>query len=544
MSYLLLTGSTGMLGSYLLRDLLIAREPVAVVVRDRATETAQARIEALIQHWERALQRYLPRPKVIVGNLHEPRLSVATGEQDWLAANCTRVLHCAACVSFQPEPATGEPYRSNLEGTRHVLQLCEQLAVRDFYHVSTAYLGGSEGERHFEQAVDPLTASFRNDYEESKALAEQLVRNAPFLDQPTFLRPSIIVGDSQTGFAASYRGIYTALRLGYLHLLAKLQEGWKLDLDLVREVVEGQFIQLLGLEGSERKDLVPVNWVSQAVLHLVSSPSARGGIYHLTSSEPTRIDAMAEAMIAAALQSLESQKSKKIGIPTALMESVGFREHMETYQPYFSDDPKFDRTNLKREEAPACPALDHETLVRLWRTSIEADFSWRPALAKSSGLEVGEKLASLPSRFPSGRQSAWTDSLLLELSGPGGGGWHIAFEGMSPAAATSRGDLPEESTSPWQPDVYASSATFNALLAQSFDVGHAICTGKLILTGRATEQAGRERLSELLAFLRTTNSKAHRNGHADTNHPLPHNSESHQPSSHGHVVQPPSEFAP
>lgn len=544
MSYLLLTGSTGMLGSYLLRDLLIAREPVAVVVRDRATETAESRIEALIQYWERELHRYLPRPRVIVGNLHQPSLSVASGEQDWLAANCTRVLHCAACVSFQPEPATGEPFRSNLEGTRHVLQLCEQLGVRNFFHVSTAYLGGSDGEKHFEQAVDPEAASFRNDYEESKALAEQLVRSAPFLDEPTFLRPSIIVGDSQTGFAASYRGIYTALRLGYLHLLAKLQEGWKLDLDLVREVVEGQFIQLLGLDGSERKDLVPVDWVSQAVLHLVSSPSARGGTYHLTSAEPTRIDAMAEAMISAALQSLESQTSKKTGIPTALMESVGFREHMETYQPYFSDDPKFDRANLLREEAPPCPALDHETLVRLWRTSIEADFSWRPTLAKSSVLEVGERLASLPSHVRSGGQSAWTEGLSLELSGPGGGCWHIAFEGVSPAAVTSRGGLPEQCTTHWQPDVYASTATFSALVDQSLDVGHAICSGKLVLTGRASEQAGRERLSELLAFLRVTDNRAHLNGHADTNHPLHHNSDSYQPSSHGHVVQPPSEFAP
>ncbi|MEQ8837920.1 MAG: SDR family oxidoreductase, partial [Lacipirellulaceae bacterium] len=429
MSYLLLTGSTGMLGSYLLRDLLIAREPVAVIVRDRATETAQARVEALLQHWERELQRYLPRPKVIVGNLHEPSLGVSDSDQTWLAANCTRVLHSAACVSFQPEPATGEPYRSNLEGTRHVLQLCEQTGIKKFYHVSTAYLGGSEGDKHFEQPVDPQAASFRNDYEKSKAQAEKLVREASFLDHPTFLRPSIIVGDSQTGFAASYRGIDTALRLGYLHLIAKLQEGWKLDLELVREVVEGQFIQLLGLDGSERKDLVPVDWVSQSVLQLMHSPSARGGVFHLTSSDPTRIDTMAEAMIAAALESLESQTSKRAGIPTALMESVGFREHMETYQPYFSDDPKFDRTHLLREEAVPCPTLDHETLVRLWRTSIEADFSWRPAPVKSSTLNIESKLASLPSQLRDDSQVQWTDGLALELSGAGGGSWHVAFAG-------------------------------------------------------------------------------------------------------------------
>ena len=54
---------------------------------------------------------------------------------------------------------------------------------------------------------------FGNIYEESKACGEMLVRQADFLDCYTIFRPSIIVGDSETGFSTTFHGFYTPLRL-------------------------------------------------------------------------------------------------------------------------------------------------------------------------------------------------------------------------------------------------------------------------------------------------------------------------------------------
>ena len=72
MSYLLLTGATGLVGRYLLRDLLAEDVPVAVLCRSNRMESAAQRIEALMQRWERLAGRSLPRPVVLEADLRQP----------------------------------------------------------------------------------------------------------------------------------------------------------------------------------------------------------------------------------------------------------------------------------------------------------------------------------------------------------------------------------------------------------------------------------------------------------------------------------------
>ena len=70
MSYHLLTGATGLLGNYLLRDLLLAGVPVAVIARSDRRQTARQRIEAAMCRWEVDLGRPLTRPVIIFGRGH------------------------------------------------------------------------------------------------------------------------------------------------------------------------------------------------------------------------------------------------------------------------------------------------------------------------------------------------------------------------------------------------------------------------------------------------------------------------------------------
>lgn len=62
MPYVLLTGATGLVGRYLLRDLLSRSERVAVLVRSDKSRTARDRVGALIAHWEQLKGRSLCRP--------------------------------------------------------------------------------------------------------------------------------------------------------------------------------------------------------------------------------------------------------------------------------------------------------------------------------------------------------------------------------------------------------------------------------------------------------------------------------------------------
>ena len=53
--HLLLTGATGLLGSYLVRDLLLDGQPLAVIVRRSRKQDPVARIEGVLRHWELSL---------------------------------------------------------------------------------------------------------------------------------------------------------------------------------------------------------------------------------------------------------------------------------------------------------------------------------------------------------------------------------------------------------------------------------------------------------------------------------------------------------
>src|SRR5437879_5012320 len=128
--YLLLTGSTGLVGQYLLRDLLLQGVPVAVLIRAAGQESAPDRLEQVMTHWESDLGRELPRPVCLEGDITLPVLGLTAEAQRWVGKHCGTVLHNAASLTFFGKDPNNEPWRSNLTGTENVLKFCRQTGVR------------------------------------------------------------------------------------------------------------------------------------------------------------------------------------------------------------------------------------------------------------------------------------------------------------------------------------------------------------------------------------------------------------------------------
>ena len=187
---------------------------MAVLVRPSKSESARQRVETLLRQWELSLETSLPRPVVLEGDLSEIDLGLDNRTLDWIGRHCTSVLHNAASLVFRGDDPDGEPYLSNVEGTRRMLELCRCTGIRQFHHVSTAYVCGLREGRVLESDVD-VGQTPGNVYEKTKLQAEMLVRAADFLDPPTIYRPSIIVGDSQTGYTTTYHGFYAPLKLAH-----------------------------------------------------------------------------------------------------------------------------------------------------------------------------------------------------------------------------------------------------------------------------------------------------------------------------------------
>ena len=366
MSYCLLTGATGLLGSYLLRDGLRHGDRLALLVRPSGSASARERVEDIVARWEHTEATVLPRPVVIEGSLTEVDLGLDGGSRRWIGRHCDRVLHNAASLAFHATPE-GEPYLSNVEGTGRLLELCRDMGIRQFHHVSTAYVCGLRSDRCREAELD-VGQMLGNDYERSKLQAETMVREAPYLDRPTIFRPAIIVGDSESGYTSTFHGFYALLKLA--HTLAR----W-----IARGSTNAEaLISAFQLSGAERKNFVPVNWVSAVMTHVVRQPAHHGKTYHLVARQPLLLCRMAQVIQEAveAYSTLADEDDATRCDGEWFQEA--FKEQLEIYRPYWRDDPEFDYANTAAAAAHLpCPVMDGPMATRLAKHAIESNFGKR-----------------------------------------------------------------------------------------------------------------------------------------------------------------------
>ena len=409
-----LTGATGLLGSYLLKDLLTAGQNVAVFVRGSKTETARSRMETILQYFEKLSGHFLPRPVVIESDLGKENLGISAEWDDWIRQHVDTMLHNAASLEFLHDEKTNEPYRSNVEGTRNVLELCRTHSIKQFHHVSTAYVCGLRGGTVRENELE-CGQKYGNDYEASKATSERAVRDAPFLDKITIYRPAIIVGDSVTGYTPTFHGFYTPLKILYPIIDAK---------DVSEQGVK-EIIAAMGMNGNDEKNFVPVDWISRVMTHIFLRQKLHGNCYHLVPDNRTRIDVMSE-VLAEALSVPKRNASNVSVMPTTpfnLMET--FLSQMNVYRAYWRDDPVFDMTNTQSAAGHiSCPVMDKEQMRRLTNYAIRANFGWprpKPAVLEFDSDSFLHALEKETACFSDTAEF----QIGLRIVGPGGGDWKV-----------------------------------------------------------------------------------------------------------------------
>lgn len=254
---LLLTGASGFVGqSVLARWLRRTDHPVVVLVRAADDDAARARVVALLGAGVVASAR---APLVaLAADVAELDPAVVAARLGALGIEVDEVVHAAACVRF--DQTLDEARGVNVEGTARMLALARLLhaarPLRRYAQVSTAYVAGSCAGR-FGEGDRWIGQTFRNAYEQSKIEAEELVVVSGLPVQ--LIRPSIVVGDRQSGWTAAFNVLYVPLRA--------LVAG---AVDAVPEHDHGLL------------DVVPVDYVADALLALSDAP-ADGRTYHLTA---------------------------------------------------------------------------------------------------------------------------------------------------------------------------------------------------------------------------------------------------------------------
>ena len=358
--YHFLTGGTGLVGAYILRDLLRSGCQVAVLARPCKKESPEQRINGILSYWEQEAGTTLPRPLVIDGDLQSD--SWREKHAHWFDQHCGSVIHCAASLTFYGAPSD-EPWRSNIDGTKRILSICKDHGIRQMHYMSTAYIAGDC--RLFHEDDFNVGQTLRNDYERSKFDAEKLVREADFLDQPTIYRPSIVVGDSRTAYTTTYHGFYAVLKLAHT-LVRRMPLGSTSGRNL---------LAALGMNGSERKNFVPVDWVAAVFDHVFSHPQLHGQTYHLTSPQPPLLQDFVDVVQDAVetYSSLAHQSDPHKADEDWFFQN--YAKEVQIYKAYLQDDPTFDSTNTQRAaEHLSCPVMDIETMMFLARYAILSQF--------------------------------------------------------------------------------------------------------------------------------------------------------------------------
>lgn len=260
---LLLTGATGFLGMELLaRYLERTDRTVYALVRARDDDEAQTRLRAAVARVVDAPGRFDHRLLAIRGDVALPGLGISRSRRLALAESVTEIVHSAASVSFTLPLA--EAREINVEGTRRMLELAELCtargSLRRFAYVSTAYVAG-DARGTFGEDDHDVGQGFRNTYERTKWEAEGLVRaHAERLPVQIF-RPSIVVGEQETGWTAAFNVIYAPLRA----------------------FAKGASVPLIPGRRSAPVDVVPVDYVADAIFALTGRDEGVGETYSLAA---------------------------------------------------------------------------------------------------------------------------------------------------------------------------------------------------------------------------------------------------------------------
>jgi thioester reductase-like protein/NADP-dependent 3-hydroxy acid dehydrogenase YdfG len=241
------TGGTGFIGGRVVSRLLDIQPDAQLWVLVRRQSLGR---------FERRAVQWGERVKPLVGELPE---LVLTDETIAELGEIDHVVHCAAIYDITAGEA--EQRAANVDGTRAVIELAGRLDAT-LHHVSSIAVAGDFAGEYTEDDFD-VGQQLPTPYHQTKFEAEMLVRSTPGLRYRIY-RPAVVVGDSRTGEMDKVDGPYY-----FFGVLANL-------------AVLPSFTPIL-LPDTGRTNIVPVDYVADALVALMHAPDLDGRAFHLTA---------------------------------------------------------------------------------------------------------------------------------------------------------------------------------------------------------------------------------------------------------------------
>ncbi len=260
MSYFV-TGATGFIGRRLVDRLLERDGDIYVLVREGSLERLQDQIA------DRGAQ---DRIHPVVGDLVEPNLGV---DDAWIAEHqggIDHFFHLAAIYDMSADAATNESF--NVDGTRHAVALANALQAGHLHHVSSIAVAGSY-KGFFREDMFDEGQKLPSPYHRTKFESERIARDHATVPLRVY-RPAVVVGDSRTGEMDKVDGPYY-----FFKVIQKLRDTLP------------PWFPLIGPELG-RTNIVPVDYVADALDHIGHEDGLDGRTFHLANPDSQRVGAV------------------------------------------------------------------------------------------------------------------------------------------------------------------------------------------------------------------------------------------------------------
>ena len=343
----LVTGGTGFLGTQVCLHLLQDTDmSIVAIVRASDHEAAELRLRRAWYDWPELEAQVGERVKGLAADISAERLGLTEEEYGGLVTTLTHIIHSAADMRL--DGPIEELRRTNVGGVRNILALARAVhadhGLVRLGHVSTTYVAGSRKGKVPEADLKD-DWGFSSRYELSKFEGEQLIKEAKEELPISVFRPGLVVGDSRTGAIKTFNTIYYPLKL---YLTRRMR--W------------------FPARASLKVNMIPVDYVAEAVTKLMLDDRAEGLNFHLTA--PWEDLPSAKELLnfvrewAEAEHRLKLPKALFFPITTGLTkgrykaqqvitrERTGIFEALRTLAPYFSERRRFQRDNVDRLVGP------------------------------------------------------------------------------------------------------------------------------------------------------------------------------------------------
>ncbi len=263
-----LTGATGFVGIYLLRELLLDFDTVYCLIRAENELAALEKLKNSTKNYEVGID--FPRVQIVLGNLSSPNCGMSPKDVTTVSTLCEAIFHCGADVNFLKDYASLE--NVNVRSTEFLLSLCATIRTKHFHFISTVSIfTDQEGIFSEEDSSASQRHYSSKGYRASKWVAEACVERA-----------------RKTGLSC------TIYRLG--RITASQQKGGANRSDFFHRILDGCLnLGKIPQESLEHRfDLTPVDLAAKAICCLSNHKEGRN--FHIINPKSSSLAAFVSVL--------------------------------------------------------------------------------------------------------------------------------------------------------------------------------------------------------------------------------------------------------